>query len=338
MIKLRYRNHINDNNNVQNIDECAKLINHTHHKLIGKGSQGTVFKISTTKCGSVVVKKYHKQHHSTILQHKSIEHEINVTNEIKKLIDNDICPNFIYMFGYSLDNRYIMMEYADGDMGNFLQTTHSDDVYLNSNFQIYVALLTLHKILRYNHNDMCFPNIFYKKITNEYDYFQYNINGHIFNLPNDGYLFMIADFGMTEPSDSNKSKNDDLDKLCVLYKIKLLAMNLKIYYGSLGNLMKSIDTTDKKFTDFYNNLIKTTEQRNIFYNVIYYCIENNMIDYEEIKHKLKYKMMPDYLIDILVDLYCSKVDEIQQLNKTFIAYTAQIDETKYRIKKFTIVF
>ena len=52
-----YRNNINDDLNLKNINKCLQLINNNKFLFLEKGKQGEIFKVKSEDCGSVVIKK-----------------------------------------------------------------------------------------------------------------------------------------------------------------------------------------------------------------------------------------------------------------------------------------
>ena len=84
---MEYRHNIKEINNLKNLDECKKQIYDKKNRFIGRGGQGTVFKIESVKCGGIVLKTYHKK-----TNQDEIYKEVNILDRVKKLIDNVLLP------------------------------------------------------------------------------------------------------------------------------------------------------------------------------------------------------------------------------------------------------
>ena len=96
-------------------------------------------------------------------------------SKVKQIIDDNICPNFIYM--YEKYNNFLLMEYADGDLESFFKIKKfSDEIFYSMILQILIGILVLHKNLKTFHNDLKPKNIFYKKISmDKYKFFKFRI-------------------------------------------------------------------------------------------------------------------------------------------------------------------
>jgi hypothetical protein len=194
-MNLDYRKNIDNTKNVYNINKCTKLLNKIDNlEKIGEGKEGIIYYVTSPQCGSVVMKINKEEKNQTH------ENEKKFISLIQKIILDDICPNFIYT--YIVNNKYILMEYADGDLSKLYK---DEDIFFNKIiikniiFQILMGILVMQKILFMVHNDLYIKNIFYKKISkSNIKYFEYNINGEKFYLENIGFLIIIADFGNSQ--------------------------------------------------------------------------------------------------------------------------------------------
>jgi len=140
-----------------------------------------------------------------------------------------ICPNFIYMYHWYLCNKcnnlqvkrdgvpvvlepqeciIYMLEKVDGDLGNMTiqdskkwSTSKKEEIYKVAIFQTIMALAVLQKYYAIDHNDAGFRNIFYKKIhklDNSVTYWTYIFNNQTYHVPNPGYIFFLADYGLSQ--------------------------------------------------------------------------------------------------------------------------------------------
>ena len=103
---LKYRENINNDHNLHDLKICKSMIkeNMDEFEKLGEGAQGMVYKIRSSDCGSVVLKKYKsnfdkksKNGNLNLLEKKRVYMETWFLLKIRELIDDNICPNFIYL-------------------------------------------------------------------------------------------------------------------------------------------------------------------------------------------------------------------------------------------------
>jgi hypothetical protein len=94
------------------------------------------------------------------------------------------------------DHYILINELAKGDLKAFTSITIDKKELLNSLFQIYISILSLH-ILGIQHNDSHWGNFLYHKIAPG-GCFEYEINGETLYLENIGYYWVIWDFGLSK--------------------------------------------------------------------------------------------------------------------------------------------
>ena len=353
------------NNKIIDINECNKLINNNYKNLIGRGGQGSVFKLSSNKCGLAVVKIFHKT-----TANKEIERETYFLKKVKNIIEKDICPNFIYLLNTNKDNKLIM-EYANGDLISFLKITeHSDEIFENMIFQILIAILVMQKKIQMFHNDLKPKNIFYLSIDNsKYKYFKYIINDQVFYLPNIGYLFVIGDFGhseILEKNNFNTMSNDDIkfaidynydfEYISSFYNRIIIDNIIKLFNDYEDFLNKNNLTTDSNLREYIDNKINDLEIHFKKYSdklkksmllraVIYYCLENNLFDWRKYKENF-IEFLPSENINILLkNVFLSKEPIESLLNKYFDKFKSisindqvLIQNNVNKIKEFNINF
>ena len=337
----------NNKNYFNNIDECIKRLdnklNITQNNLLGKGGQGLVYKIESKECGIFAIKLFNKKNNNKIK-----EKELFFMKKLKKIIDDNISPNFIYMFNYK--NNMIMMEYADGTLDDFLkEMIHSDEIWQNIIFQILTSILVLQKILNIYHSDIKPKNILYKKIdTSKVKYFKYIINDQVYYLPNCGYLILIGDFGLAEIINTNKYGNmytnmsiDDIQHaidynydfihISTLYN-RLVVDNLINIYENLDNFIeknslknnknlnkyieKTITKINIKFINYNNNV----KNKMILREILYYCVENNIINWANDIQYFKIYLPSENIKNMIDKIFNSKESIELLLNNNFDNY------------------
>jgi hypothetical protein len=170
------------------------------------------------------------------------------------------------------DNKYslLIMELFDGDMHSFL---HSQLNVLSKKWQftqeviyslilsaktiiravysqIYIALLTFHKCLKYYHNDVKFDNFFYKKINhNDNEFLRYNIFGKNIYVRNLGYIIVLGDYGTSSAIGDTPIEKDLINEYLTLNHNTILS----ILFESETKII-----TDKKIAEYYS---VTTEKK-----------------------------------------------------------------------------
>ncbi len=260
-MNLDYRKNIDNTKNLHNINKCEELLNKIDNiEKIGEGKEGIIYYVTSPQCGSVVMKINKEE------KNKIYKNEKKFITLIQKIILDDICPNFIYT--YIINKKYILMEYADGDLSKLYK---DEDIFFNKKiikniiFQILIGILVMQKILFMVHNDLYIKNIFYKKISkSNIKYFEYNINGKKFYLENIGFLIMIADFGNSQ-------------------SLLIPESNNRCTYSSIKNMIKN----NYDFV-LLNKILFSYEYKKIIRSIfslktdIYIIINNNYLYYKNI--------------------------------------------------------
>ena len=150
------------------------------------------------------------------------EKQYNNISLIPKIYKIITCNNLI------IDNKYpsvlakankinkkytmILYELAEGDLLNFLMKNKSlnEKLWKNIYEQIFMSIFFYHSVFKELHADTHTKNFLYRKIAPG-GCFCYNINGINYYIENLGYLFMIWDYGNSQPLEklSNPSWIDD---------------------------------------------------------------------------------------------------------------------------------
>jgi len=171
---INYRNNINDKFNLKNLAECKKLIEKNKLEFINKGIQGEVFKVFSSDCGSVIVKKRiidekekkWKNNKQWITEEFETEYKIMLLTN--RMIDKFICPNFIEAYDFDANNLLLTMEYADGDSSFLFKDEYQEeDIYKSYLCQVLIALYAFTNYTQLYHRDVKPKNIFYKKINQD---------------------------------------------------------------------------------------------------------------------------------------------------------------------------
>ena len=357
---MEYRHNIKTNNNLINLSECKKKIyDRSNNVFLGKGGQGSVYKIESPTCGGCVLKVYH---HKT--ENKQIYREINILDRVKKIIDDNICPNFIYYYDFfkiSENNNTkinILMEYADGDLEKWVRESHTELEWLSLVFQFICGVHVIQKYLKGYHSDLKPKNIFFIKINNSNnEFFEYIINTKSYYLPNTGYLFLLADYGhfqsqffddnyiSQEDIQSAIRENQDFDYMRDFIKRIQVTNLLQIY-----NIKKLNDKfkNNEKYQVYYKNELdkinkdlkkypKHVTNKFINRNLLYFCLEENLINYDKDFKNIETKeILPDKKIKQFLETVLSDKDNIDKLfEKYFMDFTNKKDNMKI-IKTFNL--
>jgi serine/threonine protein kinase len=299
---FKYRNNINEDLNLYNIDKCKELIDKNSMLFIDKGQQGEIYKVKSEECGSIIIKKkiFREKDLKWANNEQWIKDEFEVEYKImlltNRLIDNFICPNFIKTYGFNKEIPLIIMEYADGDCNFLFKDDYYDtSIYKSFLCQVLIAIYIFNNNTLLYHRDMKPENVLYKKIDKNI-VFHYKLNEKDYYVPTYGYLFMISDFGAAK----FKLDGREIDIVNLNYKIvKSYILNLEqIYYKYLNNGQKKIITIIKE------KEVVIKENNKIFTSIIDKIKINKSIKINtyvfEIYSILNYK---ENIIDILNHYY-----------------------------------
>lgn len=208
-------------------EDISKFV---HKSFLGKGNEGTVYtskfklhsnRISNTPFVSKVVdlKKIEKSKDISKIVLKSTANEIyklfstkeafnkpslmemltmTMTNQ---LILQNICPHYSMNYYWDVNSTkkqlFMYNELANaGDYDDWATKKHSEEMWFNAFFQIFVGLYGLKKYFNMLHTDFHTNNILVHKVKPG-GYWKYIIDGENYYVPNLGYIFLIHDFGFT---------------------------------------------------------------------------------------------------------------------------------------------
>jgi hypothetical protein len=171
-------------------------------------------------------------------QSKNNKNEIKILKELTKKVMEFKCPHFPINYGYlecndnndKISDEYSIVkdkqeikkyfpklinknkklliqinELAAGDLNNYLK--ENKDI-LNTYVQIFLSILFFNICINAFHADIHLGNFLYHKIKPG-GYFHYNIYGKDYYLENQGYLWVVWDFGLIEPFQNSKEINNN---------------------------------------------------------------------------------------------------------------------------------
>lgn len=310
---LKIREHINGLN-VYDLDKCKENIqkfNTQHaHNEIGTGFQSVVYLLNNEKCGSIVIKKYFKEKIS------EMDKELYNLLEVKNLIIKNICPHFVYMYGYDKKNRLILLEYLDGDIKklykNFSINLSNDFVY-SFFFQILYGIQCEYEILHILHHDLL-PNNILKKSIDENKVFVYTINNEKYYVPTFGNLFVISDYGQSYKVNPKKTKNYDFHDF-MTGMLSLFAKHLVV--RGYSNIEKFYEVVSKQ--KMQNNNVNFN---NKIRKIITECLKKKLFNY-----KVYYEN--SNIIDIILEImeYDNIIGVFENVFKKYV--NNQIKNAKY---------
>lgn len=147
--------------------------------------------------------------------------------------NNKLIPDIIK------DKNYFVYlnELADGDLRTFTETNNNyknDKLFLNTMIQIFIAIFTFHKKIKYCHNDCHDGNFLFHKIKPG-GYIKYKIKNEYYYLENMGYLWVIWDFGLADNAYINHFNYNDYNT----------AMRTFLNRSDKGWIENNNKTTDK---------------------------------------------------------------------------------------------
>jgi hypothetical protein len=232
----------NQNDNSIDFNIIEKYIN--IDKLIGKGDWGNVFSVYSKSKHNFAIKMSRitkDDLQDPFSDSSSSWYEIFILkNIIKKIILNNICPNFPLFIDTCLCNKYdftfrkgnqshpsvmIAIELGNGDLSDFLKfTSPSDNELYSALFQIMAAVHAIQITGQILNNDIKSKNILYYNVKAG-GYWHYKIDEHDFYVPNYGKMFILNDFGVSSLYNPNfriyKNKQQYLFNLGSRYAINI---------------------------------------------------------------------------------------------------------------------
>lgn len=193
-------------------------------KLLGYGSFGNVYGVKIPKTnppvpaaikeGRISINEFKK----AMAKQYPVEYLFNKL--INDLIDNKICPNFSYTFAIFFCDKCILNEFDLKPINTQCSETIvelfdftldklkdlRDEVILSILFQVLFAISAIQTEYGLYHNDIKKQNILIKVIPAG-GYWEYNLGGEMYYVPNYGYIAALNDFGVSlsfKPGISNK--------------------------------------------------------------------------------------------------------------------------------------
>lgn len=365
-VNLEYRKNIIDTYNIKNPNILVNLLEGNvvdkieEMQYITKGDVGSIYTLQLDLNTICILKMYNMKLKNV---HAKIIKDIVIHNKIKKLILNDICPHFIYYYysnlltsnlllkeninynieSVKIDNLFLIMEYCDGTLVDFLNDIYSAEHYESMYFQIYYATLCLHNVLRLFHNDLHVYNIMYKNIDKNI-VFNYNINGKNYYIPTFGHLFLIIDFersvfvDMIEDIEEKKkaenklNTNFDFNKLKNIHyrpiKIILKKHNVADIKGILNNVYTNVKITVQ---EYINKNSKLFDDSTLYDKILHYVIDNNYLDLSKFVDNGKYKKLNEIITllkNMTQNIFLSTDSPEVILNKNFNKYQNKINFDK----------
>ena len=278
---------------------------------IGFGAQAEIYKIVK----DVVIKRYFKE------KSHEFKRELDALIKVKKLIEDNISPHYLYMYSYSMLKYELYFEEAQGSIKtvfNNMEIPLKTKVVQSFFFQILYGILCEYELLHILHRDVLPNNILVKTINSKISY-KYTINNKKFTVPTFGNLFLLCDYGR---SLTYTKKNYDF-KDFIVGIISLFSKQL-------------INSTYHDINMFYTLLPKEQLIKNDIdislpiREIITKCIILNIIDYKKLFPKsynvielsleiLNYENILDVLINVFPQYL--KNDESNENDKNVIVLT-----------------
>lgn len=193
-------------------------------KLLGYGSFGNVYGVSipnTNPQVSAAIKEGRispNELRKAMVKQYPVEYLFNKL--INDLINEKMCPNFSYTFAIFFCDKCILNEFDVKPIHTQCSETVvelfdftldklkdlRDEVILSILFQVLFAIAAIQTEYGLFHNDIKKENILIKVIPSG-GYWEYNLSGRTYYVPNYGYIAALNDFGVSlsfKPGISNK--------------------------------------------------------------------------------------------------------------------------------------
>lgn len=314
-------------------------------KILGKGGQGTVYLYDDSECGisALKISKNIVESHNELF---FLEHT-------KKLVDDKVCPNFVYNYcGFTHEKEvYILNEYADGTLENWLTSRHDEQEWFSMLFQIICSLYVFQRKIFAVHNDLKPKNILFRRITQ--GELKYIIHGNTYCVPTYGNLFMMADYGKSVSSLQKNSHEEEISSMIKMnadYEYintlpkRILVSAIQKKYMTLENLFKKLNIhRDDRFTTYMEHerdkidrdLAKypqNIKDRMLMRSVVYYMIERKLIKKSNIEDNFFYEKYPPDIVDEILN-YSTSIEELLDILGKKISSSGS---TKNLLDTFTI--
>ena len=138
-------------------------------------------------------------------------------NIIKPIVLNGICPNLPLIYNSFISKKtklylrkkeeahptnILLMELADGTLKDFFKSKPKEEELYSCLFQIMAGLHAIQHYGQIMNYDIKGSNILFYNVTPG-DYWEYNILGNKYYIPNYGKLFVLSDFGISRSFSPN---------------------------------------------------------------------------------------------------------------------------------------
>jgi serine/threonine protein kinase len=192
--------------------------------------------------------------------------EIEIHKECNKLVKEKLTSNLVkYYKYYEYENNIILIiEKYDGDLISIIDKLTLDELW--SIFgQIFITFIILQDKLGFYQGDFGPSNILYKKVNKRKKFFDYNINGINYKIPNCGYKIVISDYGNAiikkfiladyekEYYESNLKKRIELYEILLLFNKYILKLEIPENYRKKYQKLQNIIYENVRF-NLYNGI------------------------------------------------------------------------------------
>lgn len=231
-------------------------------KKFDKGGNNLGYiEISKNKIGKIIYLSEKRKINKTLDSEDYNENpyrEIEIHKECNKLLKEKITPNLVKYYKYHIYNNNIILiiEKYEGDLLKIIDKLTIDELWSIFS-QIIITFIILQDKLGFYQGDFGLSNILYKKINKTNKYFEYNLNGVKYKIPNEGYKIIVSDYGnaiinkfILADYEKDYYKNY-LTKKIELYEILLL---LNKYIIKLNITEKYMNKYQILQTIIYNNI------------------------------------------------------------------------------------
>ncbi len=248
-------------------------------------------------------------------QTKENKNEVKVLEDLTKQVIDFKCPHFPISYGHlrcnnsraksdNLDDYSIVKdkhkkkklfpelvnknkslliqinELAAGDLDNYLNSNKNKNI-SNTIVQLILSILFFNDFTKSYHTDLHAGNFLYH-IVKPGGYFHYNIYGEDYYLENQGYLWVIWDFGLIKPFTENNKYGPTNYNYSINFDYDYI-LNAIEYYDDIltsddSNMRKQLANIIKK----YNNIKDYKLLRNINKELLSHLI-NNVPSFTSIK-------------------------------------------------------
>ena len=219
----------------------------------------------------------------------SLNNEKILLENLSLLVDNQLSCNFLYLYKTinCVNTNDFLIEKASGSLEGLLNKNTEKIDFRSFATQIIMSIFTFHQYTKCYHMDTHFNNFLYNDI-NQKCYIEYKIFGKVYKTLISDYIFILWDYGLSEPINNSSLIYNNEDK----YYLKL------IYdYERIFNILLSVFKNDKINIDYIYRMDYTNLKLLYDIYIILLQYNDNIKDYLQKNLSLSFDKKIKYIFE-----------------------------------------